>query len=594
MNNRFLMHHFSALKEVGAIILFVAFFSLMSFGQDNYESKEEIQQLLKSEKDKEERSILLCKLAMHEASNSLSDARATLQKARGILKKPSVEVRAHHFKADGYILSSERKFDKSKKSLTRSLELFKKVNDDLQIGFVNYLLGSLHESTREFETAMTYLNVSEKSARKRKDMNLLAMVKQCQGLVHTGQAKYDLAVEDHIETIKIYEGLSNYAGMATCHTNIGACYFYQENIDKALEYFEKGASIKAKHQLSGLDASYLNIAAIYHEKSDFAQSRLYLEKCLEIRLEKNRPEELSQVMSNLGIICKQQGKPRDALSYYSEALNYARIADQGGVMCDILGNMALLYASEKNFDKAIEFAQKTLNKSREIKDREGELFGLETLAQIYEEAGKYKKTIEYLKKAQNLKDELRKLETDVKIEELTTSYELEKSERELAEKRAEVEAGKVKVVKLKNESIKKSGMFWGAIILFGLISIATIIVLRYQRQKRRVVEQARKNQIKGYVRELEALTNQVLVLKNTDHSEKKVDEKLNGFLINPLTKRELDVLALICQGFSNGDIAKKLFVTLSTIKTHNRNIFEKLDVKNRSQAILKVSNIQGA
>lgn len=47
-----------------------------------------------------------------------------------------------------------------------------------------------------------------------------------------------------------------------------------------------------------------------------------------------------------------------------------------------------------------------------------------------------------------------------------------------------------------------------------------------------------------------------------------------------LTKREIEVLQLITQEFSNAEIANKLFVSTRTIDTHRRNLMEKLDVKN--------------
>ena len=54
-----------------------------------------------------------------------------------------------------------------------------------------------------------------------------------------------------------------------------------------------------------------------------------------------------------------------------------------------------------------------------------------------------------------------------------------------------------------------------------------------------------------------------------------------------LSKRELEILSLLAQGYSNQEIAAKLFVSLSTVKTHIQNLFEKLDVKRRTQAVEK-------
>jgi len=68
---------------------------------------------------------------------------------------------------------------------------------------------------------------------------------------------------------------------------------------------------------------------------------------------------------------------------------------------------------------------------------------------------------------------------------------------------------------------------------------------------------------------------------------------LNISLISQLelSKRELEILNLLAQGHSNQEIAAKLFVSLSTVKTHNQNLFEKLDVKRRTQAVEKAKRL---
>ena len=68
---------------------------------------------------------------------------------------------------------------------------------------------------------------------------------------------------------------------------------------------------------------------------------------------------------------------------------------------------------------------------------------------------------------------------------------------------------------------------------------------------------------------------------------------LNTPLISQLeiSKRELEVLNLIAQGHSNEEIATKLFVSLSTVKTHNQNLFVKFDVKRRTQAVEKAKRL---
>jgi DNA-binding NarL/FixJ family response regulator len=55
----------------------------------------------------------------------------------------------------------------------------------------------------------------------------------------------------------------------------------------------------------------------------------------------------------------------------------------------------------------------------------------------------------------------------------------------------------------------------------------------------------------------------------------------------PLTQRELEILELIVGGCSNGEIAEKLYITVGTVKTHVRNILNKLCADDRTQAAVR-------
>lgn len=59
-----------------------------------------------------------------------------------------------------------------------------------------------------------------------------------------------------------------------------------------------------------------------------------------------------------------------------------------------------------------------------------------------------------------------------------------------------------------------------------------------------------------------------------------------------LTEREMEVLQLISEGYSNVEIGEKLFVSENTIKTHVSNLFVKLDVKRRTQAVTRAKELR--
>jgi DNA-binding NarL/FixJ family response regulator len=58
-----------------------------------------------------------------------------------------------------------------------------------------------------------------------------------------------------------------------------------------------------------------------------------------------------------------------------------------------------------------------------------------------------------------------------------------------------------------------------------------------------------------------------------------------------ISDREYEILVEISQGLSNKEIADKLFVSESTVKTHVSNLFSKLDVKRRTQAIQQAKSL---
>ncbi|MEN0007996.1 LuxR C-terminal-related transcriptional regulator [Flavobacterium nitrogenifigens] len=96
------------------------------------------------------------------------------------------------------------------------------------------------------------------------------------------------------------------------------------------------------------------------------------------------------------------------------------------------------------------------------------------------------------------------------------------------------------------------------------------------------------------------LSNKIIKPKvETVVVEKEIRVAADNFVLNEaelqqrnISKRELEVLALMAQGLSNQEIAEKLFVSLNTIKTHSAKLFEKLEVKRRTQAIETAKKLQ--
>ncbi len=84
-------------------------------------------------------------------------------------------------------------------------------------------------------------------------------------------------------------------------------------------------------------------------------------------------------------------------------------------------------------------------------------------------------------------------------------------------------------------------------------------------------------------------TNKLLTAFETEkrNSEGKPDLPPTKPVIEPLSSREMEVLRLIAQGLSNQEICERLVLALDTVKGHNRRIFDKLQVQNRTEAVAR-------
>ena len=132
-----------------------------------------------------------------------------------------------------------------------------------------------------------------------------------------------------------------------------------------------------------------------------------------------------------------------------------------------------------------------------------------------------------------------------------------------------------------------------------------VIILSAFSEKENLTDTA-KAHARGYVLKGVSTPTLIEALKKVNVGEIWVDKELPGAAeferitrnesfdmgvpanetLNGLTKRELEILRLVAEGLSNDEIGKKIFISPKTVKTHLRNIFDKLQVRNRFKAAL--------
>ncbi|MFB2118482.1 response regulator transcription factor [Parapedobacter sp. 2B3] len=112
------------------------------------------------------------------------------------------------------------------------------------------------------------------------------------------------------------------------------------------------------------------------------------------------------------------------------------------------------------------------------------------------------------------------------------------------------------------------------------------------------VEKAKHTMPMGYIvkpfREEELYSSIEIALYNFSKFILPLDLSLaivNSHIHQPLTDREFDILKDLYEGKTNQQLAEKNFVSVNTVKTHLKNIFEKLDTRSRSETIARLTEL---
>ncbi|WP_118975037.1 helix-turn-helix transcriptional regulator [Taibaiella koreensis] len=142
------------------------------------------------------------------------------------------------------------------------------------------------------------------------------------------------------------------------------------------------------------------------------------------------------------------------------------------------------------------------------------------------------------------------------------------------------------------------------LLLYGLCLAVLLFLLKWLEVRLLLVDHAFELYIGGIAvlftalgiwltRKLTRPRVETIVVEKEIYVQKEQSFQVNEQELDSLgiSKRELAVLGLMAEGLSNQEIADRLFVSLNTVKTHSSNLFEKMEVKRRTQAVEKAKRM---
>jgi tetratricopeptide (TPR) repeat protein/DNA-binding CsgD family transcriptional regulator len=432
------------------------------------------------------------------------------------------------------------------------------------------------------------------------------------------------------QSLNLRKKIRDKKGISNSFTNIGAVYRKQGSILKSLECYYK--ALKIQEEIGdeyGKTSTLNNLAYIYADQGYFEKALKTYKECLNLKLQIDKNEGgVSTILNNIGLLYYKQKKFEKALGYYQRSLKIRdRNKDKKGI-ANSLTNIGLVYYSRNEFSEALKTYQRALIIDKEVKYKEGVAFLMVKIGFTMLELNKTNMALSYATESFKLSNELgypdniqesAKLLSDLyrgkgdyengwkmyelyvtmkdstinainqnEIIQIEARHELEKTEQDVKLKEKNIEV-------LEKDKKFTNYVLYSSIVFFLLLFSFIFVWFRNYKQKREIEKKEMEYQLNNSLKEIDVLRANINA-QIADVTPKIIFEisskNINSFLSSKLTEREIEIVVELTKAKTNKEIAETLFISVSTVKSHLLNIYEKLDVKNRIQAINKMIGLR--
>ncbi|WP_462252493.1 LuxR C-terminal-related transcriptional regulator [Ekhidna sp.] len=480
------------------------------------------------------------------------------------------EAKSHQLK--GNILYRLRKLEDAAQSYLTALSIEEKKEDrdtdfigstNFSLGQCYHVLGQFHASIRRYHIGLSY-KPSDK---------IVADLKYNMTSAFARLSQYDSAMV-YLESVYLYDLESG--DSSAISSDLNSLAFMQSQIgayEKALDYYKQSMTYLAEDQPLKLAVRFSNIGVMNIRLRQFNEAEENLRESL------RRYEELGdsvKVMSqfvNLSSMYKEMGLLPKALDYLKMADKFfTKQENNKWTIIRTKLQLAEAYFKTNRFQQALAETEVMVKLSHEEKLLEELVRALDMRVKIFEAMKETSMAYSTLKEKVFYEDSVKRKEQLSELNELELRFVTEAKEKE------------IELLELENqlsaESIaRKNQQQLVLIIGIVVIVIVGVIFIIIQRKNYRLKEELLSQEID---------TLRVKIDSIFGGGVKSLDmtlDDLNKGLFKPLSEREYEILNAAISDKNNGEIAETLFVSVNTVKFHLRNIYEKLGVSNRKEAL---------
>jgi DNA-binding NarL/FixJ family response regulator len=483
---------------------------------------------------------------------------------------PSIPLHASERMPDGMYQADSlmhcRDFQKALPVLEKALEEARAREDSgsmallyCQIGECLYMTGKDMESKEPLKRAILGAEAMKNQALMGRALNGL-------GIAHEYTGSYDSAFMNYVKALHIREMEKDTSGIATSVRNMAQILRVMGRLEEARKYCRKAYELIPGLNDYTIEANIYNETAYLFELEGALDSaRFYYEKLIELSRANQYNRGIAVGLSNLAAVHEREGDYRSSLALKKEGLELDRASGNNHgmvVSCCLIAENCL---AMEDFRAALAYLD-----SASILCDSSWLAKLEQIqglrSDVYKASGDYRNALLHYEMKIRYRDSLFSVQNHRNIEDIRVRYETGQKEQAILLLDRE---NKIKTIQLH--------LAWILVLsLFLLSGAGAVISMQLLRSRKNRIEQM-KLEIRNHILQLQRLEGEEPEIRLSKLAEKY-----------KITARERDVLDLLSRGMANDEIASRLYISRNTVKFHIKNIFMKLDVRNRMEAMQKI------
>lgn len=433
---------------------------------------------------------------------------------------------------------------------------FEIANSYMRIAESKYNLGNFGEAIKYTDDAIViydYLLIPEKFFDKTIVVKKKARAIVLKGNIFFIQGNFPAAIQMNLKSLKIFEELKDWEGVAAIRANMGSIYSVERKYTEALKFLllslNKYKEIGSK---GGVSMCYSNIGNVFYEQNKFTEAIKNYLSALKLNEETGDKKGMASCYQNLGNAYSKLERYEEAFKNELVALRLSEEIDDKHGIASISGNLGNSYLHQKKYKESLASYNRAMTISKEIGALEIIQQTYLGLSELDSAMGNFGQAYQHYKNYILYRDSLFNKENSEKIIQSQVQFEFDKKE-------ALVKAGNEKKEAIAKQQLQKQKILRNSIIAGTalLVIFFGLFFNRYQLSKK--------------------IEKQEAILKE----RRRIGSDMHDDLASGLTS--IRMLSEIAKGKSNGqktDEIDKISQSAETLMENMREIIWALNTEN--------------